>query len=257
VVWPESATPYPLEDDPIARSMVGEVAPPGGYVLTGGERFDLASEPPVAWNSLFVIDDAGALAGRYDKRELVPFGEYLPFRALLGQPGLGTLTRGTIDFHPGPGAVTLELPGLPPFSPLICYEVIFPGAVVEPGARPAWLLNVTNDAWFGRSSGPYQHLAMARMRSVEQGLPLVRSANTGISAVIDPWGREQARMELGEMGTLDADLPQALPATPFARYGFWPVTLLALVLAGGAAAIEVRARAARTKVNKSTKPGTN
>ncbi len=257
VIWPESAAPYPLEHDPTARALIGEIAPEGGYVLTGGERFDLEGDPPKAWNSLFVIDGEGVLRGRYDKRELVPFGEYLPFRALLGQLGLGTLTRGTIDFHPGPGPATLELPGLPPFSPLICYEVIFPGVVVEAGARPGWLLNVTNDAWFGRSSGPYQHLAMARMRSIEQGLPLVRSANTGISAVIDPWGREQAKMELGEMGALDSDLPQALPPTPFARYGLWPLALLALALAGGAFGIEVRARDPRSKVNKSSKPGTN
>ena len=128
------------------------------------------------------------MLARYDKVDLVPFGEFLPFRELLGQLGLGKLTRGSIDFMPGPGRVTLRLAGLPPASPLICYEAAFPDSATAGGDRPAWLVNITNDAWFGRSSGPYQHLAMARMRAVEEGLPLVRAANTGISVVTDASG---------------------------------------------------------------------
>ena len=142
--------------------MVGEVVPPDGLLLTGGERYDLSGEPPRVWNSLFVIDDAGAVRARYDKRDLVPFGEFLPLRAVLSRLGLQKLTHGSVDFQPGPGRQTIAVPGLPPFSPLICYEAIFPGSVVDPSARPDWLLNITNDAWFGHSSGPYQHLAMAR-----------------------------------------------------------------------------------------------
>jgi apolipoprotein N-acyltransferase len=250
VVWPESATPYALEQEPEARRLIGQVVPAGGLLLTGGERFDLASEPPRAWNSLFVLDDAGQVVARYDKHDLVPFGEFLPFRGVLGQIGLETLTRGSLDFHSGPGRETIQLPGLPPFSPLICYEVIFPGDVVAPGARPDWLLNVTNDAWFGRSSGPYQHLAMARMRALEEGVPLVRSANTGISAVIDPWGRIQARLDLGVRDVLDAELPEPLEQrTPYARLRPWPIVLL-LAIAGCIMAW-LESRYATRPVNKS------
>jgi apolipoprotein N-acyltransferase len=246
VIWPESATPYALDQEPEARRLIGQVVPPGGLLLTGGERFDLASEPPRAWNSLFALDPSGAIVARYDKRELVPFGEFLPLRGVLGRIGLKKVTGGTIDFQPGPGRQTLTLPGLPPFSPLICYEAIFPGAVVDPGARPAWLLNITNDAWFGRSSGPYQHLAMARLRAVEEGLPLVRSANTGISAVVDPLGRITARLDLGTTGVLDAALPAPLAAPPpFARFGLWVVVALAC-LAGATAILADLCRARRT-----------
>ena len=254
VIWPESAAPYPLDQDPLARQMIAEVVPPGGLLLTGGERFDLSSEPPLAWNSLFVVDRAGALVARYDKRDLVPFGEFLPLRDLLTRFGLEKLTHGSLDFQPGPGRQTITLPGLPPVSPLICYEAIFPGNVVDPDARPAWLLNITNDAWFGRSSGPYQHLAMARMRAIEEGLPLVRSANTGISAVVDPWGRIRAQLGLGATGVLDAALPQPLPqAPPFARTGPVIVVIPACALALCALVLEARRRRAAPEVNKRQK----
>ena len=254
VIWPESAAPYPLDQDAVARQMIAEVVPPGGLLLTGGERFDLASDPPLAWNALFVLDRTGALVARYDKRDLVPFGEFLPLRDLLSRFGLEKLTHGSIDFQPGPGRQTIALPGLPPLSPLICYEAIFPGSVVEPGARPAWLLNITNDAWFGRSSGPYQHLSMARLRAIEEGLPLVRSANSGISAVVDPWGRIQAELGLGETGVLDTVLPQPLPqGTPFARTGPVIVVLPACALALCALLLEARRRRAVPEVNKTQK----
>lgn len=232
IVWPESATPYDVEGEPLVRQRIAEVASPEGVVITGGERFDLASEPARAWNSLFAIDRSGSLVDRYDKHNLVPFGEFLPFRPVLGRLGLGKLAGGSIDFHPGPGPVVTTIPGLPGFSPLICYEVIFSGDVVPDGVRPAFLLNITNDAWFGTSSGPYQHLAMARMRTIEEGLPLVRSANTGISAVIDPLGRIEQSLGLGEMGVLDATLPGALAPTPFVRFGHLPALVLGLVLLG-------------------------
>jgi apolipoprotein N-acyltransferase len=244
VIWPESATPYPLEQDAEVRRLIGLVVPPDGLLLTGGERFDLERDPPHAWNSLFVLDRSGAIVARYDKRDLVPFGEFLPFRDVLGRLGLQKLTRGSFDFAPGPGRQTIALPGLPPFSPLICYEAIFPGGVIDPGARPAWLLNITNDAWFGRSSGPYQHLAMARFRAIEEGLPLVRGANTGISALVDPWGRIAASLGLGATGTLDVALPPPLPAPPpFARFGLWPFAGMVAVAGIIVLGAEMRVRA--------------
>jgi apolipoprotein N-acyltransferase len=244
IIWPESAASYPLDQDEVARGMVAKVVPPGGLLLTGGERFDLSAKPPRAWNTLFVIDHAGAVVAHYDKRDLVPFGEFLPLRDVLSRVGLAKLTHGSIDFQAGPGRQTITLPGLPPVSPLICYEAIFPGSVVDPDVRPDWLLNITNDAWFGRSSGPYQHLAMARLRAIEEGLPLVRSANSGISAVVDPWGRVQARLGLGETGVLDATLPQPTPqATIFARAGVVIVLVPAGALALCALILETRRRA--------------
>jgi apolipoprotein N-acyltransferase len=254
IIWPESAASYPLDQDAVARQMIAKVVPPGGLLLTGGERFDVSSTPPLAWNTLFAIDRDGAVVARYDKRDLVPFGEFLPLRDLLSRVGLAKLTHGSIDFQPGPGRQTITLPGLPPFSPLICYEAIFPGSVVDPDVRPDWLLNVTNDAWFGRSSGPYQHLAMARMRAIEEGLPLVRSANSGISAVVDPWGRIQAQLGLGETGVLDSSLPQPLPQpTPFARAGVAIILVPACALALCALMLEARRRRALPEVNKTRK----
>jgi len=161
----------------------------------------------------------------------VPFGEYVPFH-LRELFDLSKITPGSADFSAGPGPTTLALPGLPPFSPLICYEAIFPEEAVAADRRPAWLLNVTNDGWFGTSSGPHQHFASARFRAVEQGLPLVRAANTGISAVVDGYGRVQAALGLGRSGVIDAPLPVALPPTVYARYGDWSVLAL-LILALG------------------------
>jgi apolipoprotein N-acyltransferase len=257
VIWPESATPYPLDREPEARRLIARVVPRGGLLLTGGERFDLESEPPRAWNSLFAVDQTGRILAVYDKHDLVPFGEFLPFRPVLSRLGLEKLTQGTVDFQPGPGRETLKLPGLPPFSPLICYEAIFPGRVVDPGARPDWLLNVTNDAWFGDSSGPYQHFAMARFRAIEEGLPLVRAANTGISAVVDPFGRVRARLDLDVTGVLDAGLPPPLPVPPpFARFGLWPLVVLVGVTAVVIAIVEIRARRTAREVTNRAKPAT-
>jgi apolipoprotein N-acyltransferase len=242
VIWPETAVPYQLELEPVIRDAVAAVAPAGGYVLTGGNRYDLGRDPPTANNSLFAIDGTAGIVDRYDKVDLVPFGEFMPLRPVLSLIGLRKITAGTIDFVPGRGRRTISRPGLPPFSPLICYEAIFPtdAAPLEP--RPAWLLNVTNDAWFGRSSGPYQHLAMARLRAIEEGLPLIRAANTGISAVVDPFGRVRDRLPLGVAGVIDAGLPGRLAeAPPVRRWGGWITAGLLLLTIGASLSVEKRA----------------
>ena len=217
VIWPEAAVPYYLNRDEAARRLVASVAPPGGLVLTGALRTDPAPERPQhVWNSFAAIDSEGQVVASYDKAHLVPFGEYVPWRDILP---IQKITAGTMDFSSGPGPRTLHLPGLPPVGPLICYEVIFPGAVVDEANRPAWLLNLTNDGWYGRSSGPYQHFAIARTRTIEEGLPLVRSANNGISGVVDPYGRVTARLGLDAVGVLDATLPKPIAPPLYARLG--------------------------------------
>ncbi len=136
-----------------------------------------------------MIDDDGEIRAAYDKARLVPFGEYLPFRSLLDAVGISQLVAIPAASRRARARAPLTVPGAPPFQPLICYEVIFPGDVIEPGNRPGWMLNVTNDAWYGGTPGPYQHFLQARVRAVEEGLPLVRAANSGISAVVDAHGR--------------------------------------------------------------------
>jgi apolipoprotein N-acyltransferase len=171
---------------------------------------------PEVFNSLAVVDHSGSIIGSYDKFHLVPFGEYMPLRNVLP---LEPVAAGAIDFSAGPGPRTLRLPGLPSVSPLICYEAIFPAAVSERSNRPDWLLNVTNDGWYGKTAGPHQHLAIARVRAVEEGLPMVRAANTGISAIIDSSGRFTGYLGLGREGVLDGSLPVAIESTFYARFG--------------------------------------
>lgn len=228
VIWPETAVPFLLAAEPRLRQELAGVVPPGGYLIAGAPRVDPADPQGKIWNALHALDGDGRIVATYDKVHLVPFGEYTPLRDLLG---LAKLTAGTRDFSPGDGLKSLTLPGLPPFSPLICYEVIFPGAVMPPAddaPSPRWLLNLTNDAWFGNSSGPYQHFAAARVRAVEEGLPLVRAANNGISAVIDSYGRIIDQIELNDRGILDVELPEAA-ATP-ALYSYAGNTLYFLEL---------------------------
>lgn len=241
VVWPETATSFPLDRSVAAREAMARVTPKGGYLLTGAVRTTEANGRRNVYNSLHVLDDAGRIVADYDKFHLVPLGEYLPLRDWL--PMEDTVGRGS--FESGPGPRTLRMPGMPPVSVLICYEIIFPGAVVDPLDRPTWLLNVTNDAWFGVSSGPYQHLANARMRAIEEGLPMVRSANTGISAVFDAYGRRLSSLGLEKTGVIDTALPRALSPTLYARLG--DVTFLALLLSLLAICVNWRASIARVE----------
>lgn len=230
LVWPETAVPFDLVREPVAREMIARVVPPGGALFTGAPRLGAGPDGKLAaFNSVLVVDGQGHLRAVFDKFHLVPLGEYLPFPDLLARIGLRQIVAERGGFTPGPGPRTLAAPGAPPVGPLVCYEIIFPGQVVDPHHRPGWLLNLTNDAWFGTTSGPYQHLVQARMRAVEEGLPVMRAANTGISAVIDPYGRVRARLGLNETGLLDAALPEALPPTPYARLGDAMLALLLLL----------------------------
>nr|WP_294503740.1 apolipoprotein N-acyltransferase [uncultured Rhodopila sp.] len=218
VVWPETASPALLENDPRAREAIADAAG-GAQALIGSVRFDNADRPR---NSLFAIGAGGTIETIYDKWHLVPFGEYAPGWV----PGSLQLVPGG-GFASGPGPQTLHVPGLPPVGVLICYEAIFPSEVIDEADRPAWIVNVTNDAWFGNSSGPRQHLAAARMRAVEEGLPLLRAANTGISAAFDARGHEVARLGMQQTGYLPVRLPPAIALPFYAQAGLW--------LPGGAA----------------------
>ena len=162
----------------------------------------------------------------YDKLHLVPFGEYLPFQDWMEKLGFVQLTKVHGGFIPGTRRRAMEIPNAPPALPLICYEAIFPGNMAARDDRPGWIINLTNDGWFGNSTGPYQHLQQARLRAIEEGLPMVRAANTGISAVIDPSGRIVARLGLGIEGVLDASLPSPLPPTIYARFGDIPAGII-------------------------------
>ncbi len=222
IIWPEAAIPeYRLADQPGRRALIMRMLPRDSLLVTGSPR--LETLPDGGWrlfNSLFVLGPHGGLLAVYDKRHLVPFGEYLPARPLLARLGLRTIVDSSVDFSAGRDGAVIALAGLPAFAPAICYEAIFPEtarAARRHGAR--FLLNVTNDAWFGRRAGPHQHLALARMRAAETGLPLVRVAQTGISAVVDGTGRMLLKIGLGRMETRDAPLPAAAPPTPYVRHG--------------------------------------
>ena len=240
VIWPETAAPYFLGQNARRRLQAAGAAPPGGVLITGAPRTESRTGPNRRrfWNSLHAIRPSGEIAATYDKHHLVPFGEYVPLRRYLD---LEKITQGRTDFTPGPGPRTLAVAGLPSFGPLICYEAIFSGSVLDPAARPAWLLNLTNDAWFGVSSGPYQHLASARLRAVEQGLPLVRAANTGISAVVDAYGRVVAHIGLNRKGVVDVSLPKPIfPVTMYGRFGDGIPLILLLITAVAGFAISRR-----------------
>jgi apolipoprotein N-acyltransferase len=222
VIWPESAFPFFLTREPDALAAIAGMLPPGSILITGAASLAAAvpGRGPRAYNSVYVIDHAGTILSSYDKLHLVPFGEFLPFQDTLERLGFTQLTKVQGGFLAGDRRRKIALPDAPDVLVLVCYEIIFPGEVVPQGERPGWLLNVTNDAWFGISAGPYQHFQQARVRAIEEGLPLVRAANDGISAVIDPLGRIIGSLPLAREGVLDATLPQAAAAaTIYARIG--------------------------------------
>lgn len=260
VIWPEAAVTYFIERDPVRLAAIARATPPGGWTITGTPRLTLDADGQRRfWNSLVAIDSDANVGAAYDKAHLVPFGEYVPLRQWLPDwLPLATIAAGSTDFSAGPGVRTLHLPGIPAFGPLICYEIIFPGAVTGRDPRPAWFLNVTNDAWYGQTTGPHQHFAKARLRAVEEGIPVVRVANTGISGVVDAYGRVRARLDLGETGILDARLPEATAeATLYGRFGDGILALL-LALVGLAAGLLQRAnRSARSRTIRSHAAGTD
>lgn len=232
-IWSETAAPFVLGYAEELQAEAAAAAGPDGRLILGIRRFEASAEREQWFNSLAILGQGGRPLAVYDKHHLVPFGEYIPFAAALsrlGLPALATLTQS--GFAAGAGPRLLSAPGVPPFLPLICYEAIFPHGLSAPEGRPEWIVQVTNDAWFGQLTGPYQHLAQARIRAIEQGLPVARAANTGISAMIDARGRVVDSLPLGVAGHLDARLPGGLPPTLYALSGDLPGLMLILAVFG-------------------------
>jgi apolipoprotein N-acyltransferase len=254
IVWPEGAVNDPLEDgyplpyyygaDPLmTRARIAYPLGPSDVLLFGGTGllFDAQGSMNSATNSIFALDGRARLLGRYDKAHLVPYGEYLPMRPILSAIGLSRLVPGDMDFRPGPGPRDIDIHGFGKVGMQICYEIVFSGEVVDPAHRPAILFNPSNDGWFG-SWGPPQHLAQARMRALEEGLPILRSTPTGISAVIGADGRLIASIPHERRGAIEVPMPPANPPTLFARTGNWMAALVTLLFAVLAIAIRRRAR---------------
>lgn len=234
VIWPESAFPFLLTERPDAIARIADTLLPGETLIAGAARLegngDISSR---VYNSVYVIDDNGEIIDARDKVHLVPFGEYLPFQTFFEGLGVSQLADMPGGFSAGTVRSRVPLEGAPSFLPLVCYEIIFPGEIDagSPDSRPGFLVNDTNDAWYGATPGPYQHLRLAELTSVALGLPLVRSANTGISVVNDAYGRQIGGLALGATGTVEVALPQAAAPTPYARFGnaaYWAAWLAAL-----------------------------
>jgi apolipoprotein N-acyltransferase len=238
VVWSESAVPYVINQITSygLLSNIASAAPQDGFIITGALKAefkegsnDWEREPSKIWNTIFVINHDAKVITNYDKNHLVPFGEYIPFSDSL--PFISKITDGAINFSQGNGLKTIKLNSkTPSFSPLICYEAIFSGNVIDKSHPPQFLLNLTNDAWFGLSFGPYQHFDMVRMRSIENGMPTIRVANSGISGLIDPLGKIVALIPLNKKDILDVMLMENLPATIYMRYGNKILILISTII---------------------------
>ncbi|MES2861810.1 MAG: apolipoprotein N-acyltransferase [Pseudomonadota bacterium] len=242
VVWPEGALPASFNDVFAPASpdgaAIARAVQPGQTLLAGLARGEAGPDGVSRYyNSLFALEDQGALGLRvaavYDKYRLVPFGEFLPLGGLMGAIGVRSLVHMPSDFSAGPRPSPIDLPNAPRVQPLICYESLYPGFTPGADGRPEWIVNVSNDAWFGATSGPIQHLNLASYRAIETGLPVVRATPTGVSAMIDPWGRVIGgqRLDPGESGVIDAMLPQPVGVTPYGRFGdllFWLMILVGL-----------------------------
>lgn len=250
LIWPESAFPFVLSRDPDALARIGKALPAGTLLITGAARVGQPETEgnrkadPTYFNAIEVVGPGGTIIDDYDKVHLVPFGEYLPYDAFLRHMGLTHFVHILGGFTPGTQRRLLDIPGLPAVAPSICYEAIFSQAVLPTGPeserlRAGVILNVTNDSWFGRTAGPYQHYAQARLRAVEYGLPLIRAANSGISAVVDPYGRVTASLPLDVRNVLDASLPQRIAPTLYARASWLiePMIYLGFLLLGLASSV--------------------
>ncbi len=234
VIWPETAVIYSLSEEPTRRQLISQVLNnKGGAVLTGFPRRQRDPEGTRIFNSLVAIDDQGQMQGIYDKTHLVPFGEYIPgfIRSIFYALGLNRMFTGGQDFSHGENGNVISFEGMPSVGVLICYEVIFPGKVVNSEDRPDWLLNITNDAWYGNSSGPRQHFLQTRVRSIEEGLPLIRSASTGISAIVDPYGRIVNQIDLDQRGVIRSELPSKLQdRTVYSILKEWTFACISVIL---------------------------
>jgi len=227
LVWPETSFPFLLDAEPAARAEISHILPADTLLIAGAVRAEDSSdgETRAYFNAIQTVNSNGTIGETADKAHLVPFGEYLPFSDVLTRLGLRQFVHAPGGFTPARERKVMSIKGLPAAVPLICYEAIFPSEVIPEGAaRPGLLLNVTNDAWFGLTPGPYQHFAQARLRAIEQGLPLVRSTNNGISAIIDGYGRTIAMLPLGDSGVVDGVLPQALPPTFYSTLPHFPLS---------------------------------
>jgi apolipoprotein N-acyltransferase len=245
LIWPESPFPFFLTREADAFAEIARALPQNTLLFTGAIRLADPNNPVQSgvYNSIYVIDHQGSIRAVYDKVHLVPFGEYLPFQDILERIGLQTLTEQRGGFLAGDRHRLIAIPGAASVLPLICYEVIFPGELFPremrtSEQRPGWIVNVTNDGWFGNSTGPYQHLQQARVTAIEEGLPLARAANTGISAMVDPVGRIVGSLPLDKEGVLDAPLPRSISAPVYARFGDASAGVLILIAFG----IAVRGR---------------
>ncbi|WP_339634474.1 apolipoprotein N-acyltransferase [uncultured Sneathiella sp.] len=237
LIWPETAVPYYLTTAPALQKELARIVPSSGAIITGAPRRD--PESSRYWNSLQVLGERGDILDIYDKQHLVPYGEYMPFRSVMVATGLTdvipALDRMSDFATPDKSArKVVSVPGLPPARVMICYEIAFPWEVA-PKTAFSWIINITNDGWFGNTSGPYQHFAITRTRAVEQGVPVVRAANTGISAIIDPYGRVEQQLALNKAGIIDGELPLPIAArTVYSRYGEKiPVMMVLMFIATG------------------------
>jgi apolipoprotein N-acyltransferase len=249
VIWPEGAIPYTFNDylapGTWTVDALEQALRPRQILLAGGLRTTPGPAGALYYNTLLALrrtPDGLATLARYDKFRLVPFGEFVPLGPLFARVGLGPLVQVGEPFTPGPRPAPIQVDGLPRVQPLICYEILFPGLATERGGRAAWIVNVSDDAWFGRTSGPWQHLNMAGYRAIEQGLPIARSTPTGVSAIIDAYGRTRASLGLGQAGVIDARLPAALPPTLYSRWGDVPVLIAIAAIIATAIALRVRIR---------------
>jgi apolipoprotein N-acyltransferase len=235
IIWPESALPFFLSDYPDALARIGRMLPENAILLTGAprEEYDAeatgTSDAPPAFNSLIAVNHKGEIVASYDKSHLVPFGEYLPFPRFFDLFGLKQFVPGATGWQPGTGKRLMRLPRGPAFLALICYEAVFSGDLGEEIGDAAYILNITNDAWFDGSIGLAQHADHARLRAVEEGMPLIRVANSGITEVVDSLGRVVASLKPEQQGVLNVTPPGKLDDTIFSRLRYWPLLIAVLI----------------------------